>query len=549
MTEIIISNYIKEATYLLENNYFTVMSIIAALYIGLLAFMYPKIIEVKQNVNNNFLYKYFARNFEIKNYCLIISFLLIFNLLSIGCSLCFNICLYIYFNLFLAIMSIVLNIYIINKIEEICFNVDKILDKEIIKKIDYSKDLSERTNLNDFCDNINIIQDLILELVDKSSIKYELLDKYFDYFINVSHEYIKKIYKKQWSSNDNNNYYYKYPLERLLYINKRIADDNKIDIKYAVQNKLLKLCEKIDIIIKGDSFNPIPEFIYSCLFQSITYVIEIQKLDNELIAYIIHNYFKLIKKSKNGQSLYQGMRPNYYLFNNIKKIIDNGYDFNYIKQIRQGLENILSPFFKESYFDNDSELYKDAQYYIININFDILGYFYYKNDYKSIRDYISDKFSPFYCLFLTNMSSIIKYVFEKDFSVFNNIFELKFNEYTKDIEYKYYILFLYICLIKQQVNINLKNIEWFKNSKLSNRGYCIKLENESINMFLNKNYENTDNLIKISNNSKYGTYINNFFNNTELLNLFKIETKNIDEYKNFVINQIKEVENLKENKK
>lgn len=544
MSEIVISGCIKEISSLLDENYFTVMSIIAALYIGLLAFMYPKIIEVKQNVNNNFLYKYFARNFGIKNYCFIISFLLISNLLSIGCSLCFNICLYIYFNLFLAIMSIVLNIYIINKIEEICFNVDKILDKEIIKKIDYSKDLSERTNLNDFCDNINIIQDLILELVDKSSIKYELLDKYFDYFINVSHEYIKKIYKKQWSSNDNNNYYYKYPLERLLYINKRIADDNKIDIKYAVQNKLLKLCEKIDIIIKSDSFNPIPEFIYSCLFQSITYVIEIHKLDYELITYIIHNYFKLIKKSKNGQSLYLSMRPNYYLFNNIKKIINNGYDFNYIKQIRQGLENILSPLFKESYFNNDSELYEDAQYYIININFDILGYFYYKNDYQSIRDYISNKFSNIFCMFLNNMNSVIRYVFQKNTSVFANIFELKFNEYTKDIEYKYYILFLYMCLIKQQINIHLGNIDWLKKSTRKDKNDFIKIEQDSIDNFLNKKYENTNDLIKISNNSKYETYINNFFNNTELLNLFKIETEDIKDYKEFVISQIKEIENI-----
>ena len=544
MSEIVISGCIKEVSSLLEENYFTVMSIIAALYIGLLAFMYPKIIEIKQNLNNDFLYNYFSKKWYIKIYCYIISVLLIFNLFSIGYSLKLNICLWTYFNLFLATVSIILNIFIIRKIEEVCFNVLKIIKKKIIKNIDYSKNLSEEENLNNFCSSMNTIQDLILEILHKSVIKQELLEKYLKFFTDGSYEYIKKFYKGRYSSNDKNNYYFQYPLERLLYINKRIIDDNKADIMCIIQNKLLNLCEKIDRTIKPSKLNIIQEIFHSYLFNSITYAIETKKLDYELIRYIIHIYVDLIKKSKNGRSLFQNMNPNFYLFNNIKKIIDNDYDFNYIRQIREYLQNIL--FLNENYFDNDEELYNYAIHYIVGITFDILGYYYYKNNYVAIRDYISDKFEYIISMFPNNIRSIIKYVFEKDNSIFNNISELKFNEYTKDKEYKYYILFLYLCLIKQQIDIHNKSIYLIKNSKKSQKekNYDIKTRQDLIDNFLDKNYNNTDVLIKISNNYYYNSYIDNFFNNTELLTLFKIDTENIAEYKNFVITQITEIENI-----
>lgn len=544
MTGIVISGCIKEVSSLLEENYFTVMSIIAALYIGLLAFMYPKIIEIRQNLNNYFLYNHFSKKWYIKIYCYIISAFLIFNLFSIGYSLKLNVCLWIYFNLLLSAVSIILNILIIRKIEEVCFNVPKIINKKIIKNIDYSKDLSEEKYLKNFCSNMNTIQDLILEILHKSVIKQELLEKYLNFFIDGSYEYIKKFYNGRYSSNDKNNYYFQYPLERLLYMNKRIIDDNKADIMCIIQNKLLNLCEKIDKIIKPSKLNIIQDIFHSYLFNSITYAIETKKLDYELIRYIIHIYVDLIKKSKNEGSLYKNMQPNYYLFNNIKKIIDNDYDFNYIRQIREYLQNIL--FLKEHYFDNDKELYNYAIHYIVGITFDILGYYYYKNNYVAIKDYISNKFVYTFIMFPTNINNIIICVFEKDISIFNNISELEFNEYTKDKEYKYYILFLYLCLIKQQVDIHKQNIDIIRKNKWSqeDKDEWIESEQNYINNLLNKDNDNIEALIKISNNNSYNSYIDNFFNNTELLTLFKIKTENIDEYKDFVTTQIKEIENI-----
>ena len=40
----------------LENHYFTIMSVITGLYVGLLAFMYPRIIDFKSKIQNEFVF-------------------------------------------------------------------------------------------------------------------------------------------------------------------------------------------------------------------------------------------------------------------------------------------------------------------------------------------------------------------------------------------------------------------------------------------------------------------------------------------------------------
>lgn len=542
-----IENYIfiEPLNSMLENHYFTIMSIIAGLYIGFLAFMYPRIVDFKSKIQNEFvvLYKNFSHGFVQGVYLLVISALLTFALFSIGISIIDQKPHYIYLNVVFSIFSILLNLSLAKTIELYLFKPDK-LYKQWIAEIDFSKDLAIDENMNDFVSHINELQSVVLYFLNKDILQFDQLEKYIDLIGNQINNYLR--YKKAnsdrtWSSNDRNNAYYSYPLDRLVYISQEAIDKNKYDIAILIANKLYAILEyvdkdKSDVFIKSEVLSN-----FTALF---VYPIRTNKLiaTNVLMKYMVDVYIKLIKsRFENGVGIISNTRPNDFLFPIIKAIIDARFPVSNLLILRKQLEKIISPIGAKYIFNENNKLWDFSRDYIVALTFDILGYMYYQERYKDIREYIGSKFNDIFCMLPNNMKMLISHVFVKHKSIFT-ISKQKFNEYTEDVEYKWYVVFLVLCLIKQNIDIHNKNIKYIRKSnwQKKQKDDTIEFEKSSTKRLLDFSVSDKEALINFQKNHNLMTWLERFLENDELFSAFKLEDGRT-EYSKFILKQLDEV--------
>ncbi len=530
---------------MLENHYFTIMSIIAGLYIGFLAFMYPRIIDFKSKIQNEFvvLYKNFSRGFVQGVYLLVISALLTFALFSIGISIIYQKTYFIYLNLILSIGSILWNWLLAKKIEKYLFKPDE-LYKDWIEQIDFSKDLTIDKNMNDFISHINELQSVVLYFFNKGILQFDQLAKYIDLSSDQITKYLK--YKKnnsdgKWCSDDKNNEYYSYPLDRLVYISQEAIDKNKYDISILIADKLYAIFEYVD---KDESGLFIKSDVLSHLTALFVYPIRTNKsiAMNSLMDYMVRVYSKLIKSNfENGIGLISNTRPNDFLFPIIKAIIDTGVPVSNLLILRNLLEKIISPVGLKYIFNNDEKLWRFSHDYVVTLTFDILGYMYYQERYKDIREYIGNKFNDIFCMLPNNMKTLISHVFVKHKSIFT-ISKQKFNEYTEDVEYKWYVVFLVLCLIKQNIDIHNKNIKYIRKSnwQKKQKDDTIEFEKSSTKRLLDFSVSDKEALINFQKNHNLMTWLERFLENDELFSAFKLEDGRT-EYSKFILKQLDEV--------
>lgn len=529
----------------LENHYFTIMSVITGLYVGLLAFMYPRIIDFKSKIQNEFvfLYKTFSHKYLQRYYLHIISGLLIFTLFSICLSIIYQKFYFIYINIICSVLAILLNFFLAKKIEKYLFTPDK-LYKEFVAEIDFSKDLTIKTNMDDFINKLNELQSVALYFISKNISQFDQLEKYIDLIADQIKNYLK--HKKDncnriWRSNDKNNLYYSYPLDRLVYISQEAIDKNKYDISIMTASKLYAILEYAD---KEDMHSFIKYDVLSHLTALFIYPARTNKYNatNMLLEDMVVVYIKLIKSSfKKGIDLISNTRPNNFLFSIIKAIINAGVPVSSLLILRNMLDRIVSPLGKKYTFNGDSELWDTAKYYVINATFDILSYMYYQERYKDIREYIGNKFDNIYCMLPNNMEMLIKYVFTEKNSILTHDNQ-QFNEYTEDFEYKFYIIFLILCLIKQNINIHNKNIWYIKKHNLSKqqKDAGIKFENSLIANLLNFNIPADKEIINLLKHDNLMTSLEKFLENDELFSAFKF-LGDRSEYRKFIIEQLEKI--------
>ena len=526
---------------MLENHYFTIMSIIAGVYIGFLAFMYPRIIDFKSKIQNEFvfLYKKFSLGYVQGTYLFVISTLLVFALFSVGVSIIDQSPKYIHINIIFSIFAILLNLFLAKKIELYLFKPDG-LYKKWITKIDFSKDLTEDKNMNDFIRRINELQSVVLYFLNKDILQFDQLEKYIDLIGDQITNYLQ--YKKHhsdgsWCSNDKNNEYYSYPLDRLIYISQEAIDKNKCDISILIAGKLYTILEYVDkesqsVFIKSD--------ILSHLTALFVYPIRTNKsiATSSLMDYMVQVYIKLIKSSfENGVKFISNTRPNDFLFRIIKAIIDAGFPISNLLMLRTLLAKILSPM-GEKYIFNDNELWNFAHYYVVNLTFDILGYMYYQERYRDIREYIGNKFNDIFCMLPNTMHMLDKYVFIKNQSIFT-IGKQDFNEYTGDVDYKWYIVFLILCIIKQNIDMHNKNIKNIRkcNWQKQQKDTAIEFEKGLIKRLLDFNIPDKQTRIELQKNGDLLTLLERFLENDELFSVFKLAGDRTD-YRKFIIKQL-----------
>jgi hypothetical protein len=552
-----IENYffLEQITSILEDDYFTIMSIIAGLYIGLLAFMYPRIIDFKTSIQNKFvaLYKMFSRGFcgfLQWMYLPIISGLLIFTLGCILFSIKNDEFYFIYINLFFAIGTIVLNWTMAKRMEKYLFRTDELHNK-LISKIDFSKNLSIEKNMDEYSNKLQELQSAILYFLNKDVLQHDQIKKYINYIMTSFWQYIdysKQIHNGKWSSNDPNNQYYECPLKVLTYISQIAMDKNKQNISIYIVDKFCEILEKFDYGEKSNSL------IYSSILSYVNtlfiYPIRTHKLDSiVLLEYSSVVFANLIKVSSLG-TIFSNLRPHKFLFGICKEIIDVGLPIYNLLLIRNRLDFLIDLRGAEHTFNNDDKLWNLSRYYVTNSTFDILAYLYYQGKYKDLREYIGNQMNNIFCMLPKNMQDIIKYVFTKENSIFNPYFKQKFNDYTTDNEYKYCILFLILCLIKQKINIHGKNIKYIETSNLDEhrKNINIDFEKKSINSLLNVDIPQNIELINVLDNQDLTSMLDMFFANKDLLTLFKFPNDMV-QYREFILNRFEKIDEfIKRNK-
>lgn len=542
-----IENYIfiEPLNSMLENHYFTIMSIIAGLYIGFLAFMYPRIIDFKSKIQNEFvvLYKIFSHGRVQGVYLFVISALLTFALFSIGVSIIDQKPHYMHLNVVFSILAILLNLSLAKTIELYLFKPDE-LYKQWIAEVDFSKDLAIDENMNDFVSHINELQSVVLYFLNKDILQFDQLEKYIDLIGNQINNYLR--YKEDnsdrtWSSNDRNNAYYSYPLDRLVYISQEAIDKNKYDIAILIANKLYAILEYVD----NEKHSPfIKSDILAHLGALFVYPIRTNKsiATNSLIEDMVRVYIRLIKsRFKNGVGIISNTRPNDFLFPIIKAIIDARFPVSNLLILREQLEKIISPIGAKYIFNENNKLWNFSRDYIVALTFDILGYMYYQERYKDIREYIGSKFNDIFCMLPNNMQMLGNYVFVENKSIFT-IGKQEFNEYTEDVEYKWYIVFLILCLINQNINIHNKNIKYIRECNWSKqqKDTAIKFEKSSIKRLSDFNVSDKEVLINVQKNPDLMTWLERFLENDELFSAFKL-VGDRTEYRRFIIEQLDEV--------
>jgi len=513
----------------LTDNYFTIMAIIATLYIGLLAFMYPRIIDCRANMQDKFvaLHKKFSEEILTVIYLPTISLSLFLVFVSIGYSVKTNACclIIIYINIALATIAIIINFIMAKRIEKYLFDTDK-LHKKWVCKIDFSKDLSDDKNMNEYLCKLHELKTAISYFVCKDVLQEDQIGKHLYFLEKMFWKYIaylkQNASREQLQLNNLNNIYYEQPLKTLSDIGKLAIDKNQEDIYSIAVSMLCEIQKKFDYEEKAYLG------IYSSVVANINelFVHRIRTKSRAsfqplaLSVYASEVLDDLIKVSLQ-RDVITNLFPQNFLFYLSKEIIDAKLSIKTISEIFDYTE--------ANYRENNSlDLLKSLKRYEKNSSFDILSYWYFRGEYKELRGYAVHKSD-------ISMQCLVKYVFVKEKSiVFDTSFRQNFDEYTKSDEYKRCILLLALCLIKQKSD-NFKNS--IKNAEAS------EFEKQQLDHLLEFDIPQNAEIINLLDKTrfKHTVYLlDKFFANKELLNLFDFPNDMV-EYREFIIEQLKRI--------
>jgi hypothetical protein len=558
----------------LTDNYFTIMSVLAAVYIGLIAFVYPQIIKLKQDLQNNFpiIYDKFSKSFATQSYMHFLTGFLFFNICCMIAAVKTGHPVAIYINMFLTLVAIILNFLVMSKIEHYRLNVDDIY-KTMVLSIDFNKNLNNKNNLGNFINVYDAIETQILFFVYKNIFSIERI-KIFLGFVDIGiSDYLK--YRKKnkiasWSSRDKNNAYYEYPMDRLNYINQIACDTGKTDISLMIADnafRIFDIYKNSAIMFSGFSYfqNHISRLFF--------YPIQKNSLSQLHIDYIYGLYIEMLKyEFKNDNFFWQ--HANTWLWNILRAMIDYDLRPEFINNLRNRLENTISISGERilagnihkiySGFDceyesqlallliagkynifrlhlyrqltNDRHLHVYADIAILKLGVELIAYMMFKGKYQQMRDYIGNTSSGYlYHLIPDNINGIIKTFFIGD-SIFTNKHD--YNNYTKDTEYVYKIMFICISIIADNIFKCQKRLSG-RNMSVNEKNYIKSLTDRLLNMDAIDNDYYKSSLSILPNNEAYVVnQLEAFLSETEIFDSFNLKFPK-NKYKSFIIKYLK----------
>ncbi len=564
---------------MIENNYFTIMSIIAAIHIGFLAFVYPKIIEIKTEFQNNFpeIYKDFSRNFSIKSYLYFISGFLLLNILCLIISVTLSQPILINLNLFCAAIAIILNATVVITIQQYRFNIDDIYLKKLTS-INFKKNLSKHNLLDGFWTICDSIQTQILFFVHKNLFDMQRIRKYLGYYNTIIQNYIKwckDTNKKHHSSNDANNQYYEYPMNRMGYINQIACNTDKIDISVAIAYNsldLLKVCKKSDVIMLFGEFKGHAKSIY-------LYAINNDKFSTLHVYPAFDFYIELLSREHRGEfNFFDGQYAVSWLWDITKCMIDNNISEKKFLFLKEKLEYLVSPHIQSLIKDDltdvstkiihphihRSTLYKlyiilltrlnsvaynnYVQLHIENFNdlrgyihkstqelsIKIIAYLLFKRKLELCKKFIGST-NKIYPLIPKNINTIIEIFFTENFV---RKHKDNYNDYTQDTLWIYHAMFLCMSVIADKV-FKCEKIVNGKKSADFDKKHC----KNNIDIYTSTEIikSNKNNFICLSHTEKYiKEQLDIFLDDNELMKMFNLNYSKT-KYRDFILKYIKKI--------
>jgi hypothetical protein len=536
-----ITNVIINSHDTLLNNYYGIVAIASSLYVGLISFMYPKIFDIESQIKKKWLdlYEQFFEKKKLRhNYIFIISLFLFLSIFSLFFKHIYIISL----NIVAATVAVVYNFIITRKLEEYIFNESYII-KKIILKIDYSK--SPENNDNYYYNVINSFQNNIIYLINDDNSNYNEIKQYIEFINKCIFDYLDYLVK---NSDNLNKEYYTYPLDKIQYLNQIATQEDADEVSLLLINNIYDNIVKIEerygnTAIINNIFNILIDKLTSMFTDSIKY----KSFNINSLDVLMTLYLKLINKDliKNNE-----IQQNSIFFRVVKGLVDSNFSFEYFKDIRDKFENTM-------YSTKDSNKLHVVRNNIVVLNVSILAYFYYKNRYEFIRDYIGNRFNrhnSIYTLFLDNLNKIVKYTINGNLNIFDSCNIQKFNDNTgeDDEDYKYNILFLCMILIKQTLETHIKDIVYYlKNGENGYLSLVKNITNKLLNIDCIEDFEKSDIYDNILNDMEdIKSKLNKFLQNKKLFDVFEIKiNEDGNKYKKFIIQQLARIKKILDGKR
>lgn len=544
----------------IETNQETILTITSSIYTALLAFVCPKIFEIKEKIRrkSQILYNLLNKNLIVKFYFLFIVIFLIFNIISFFIKN--DIILYI--NILFSIISTIISFCIYEKIlNKYCFEEYKFIEN--LKCIDYNKKYNKNEK---YTDNLKLCQDLSINIM-KEGFYEEDFEKYIDKILFYFEEYVNFLHTKKFSKEEildslNNKCdeikYFITPCFIMYYLINKIKEYNlgnefNIYITKSYYKTIRKFYEKLDF-----SSN-ITEFLYFNIVKPIRifdniflYKIEHQILERYDIIFIVEFFELIIEfdiKYNNsfytkGIIRYKNMETIPIIFNLIKKIIDNNYS-RYLEELEYNLYILKNWGIDIEYKKTNREQSIKNLYikYIDNLNFSILSYLLFIKRYDLFNKYYNNLDKNCFNNIFKYLSSLLPYIINKNYSIFSakNLMEFEKN----NIKYKYYIIF-YILINKKNFiqnytnnikyyykdnnnNINIKN---YIDIAISEIKFAVNINNEDFNEYIKNLYD----IYNINNQEWIKEKLNDFLNIEEIKNNKELIKQKPDTYKKFILN-------------
>lgn len=529
-------NEFKQNTKFLEDNFMEIMGIFFTLYIGLVAFVYPKIIDTKEKIKNisQILVDKLDKVWYIKDYLI-----LIISILSIDFILFYLFKCQFWFillNIIISVIILLISCFVFKKLEEFLFKPTSFLEPIDNFNFENEKDLEKVET------NLELCKDLIIDTVATNN-NYSYY--YLNYIENLFNIFINKI-------KGINNYYYidniKFKclecfLNDLNDLNQETIKNNKIHILFIKRyyNIIQLYANKCFEVLKNKNNNLLIHF-YSNLIDYYKRVIAFI-INHDCFMPEIHyprlksTYEKLIK-----------LEQQYY--NNTNTDISFRHSNNIISYIVEQLLNhnntssniLLNRFIDEFCCFLSYKQMEKFKYYSINLIFSLLCLLYYYNNYKLFKQ-----------LFDTNKE--LQYLMEINI-LFSNLVEYKFFDFpniitnitlntnnTNGVIYKYFIVIIMLIRIKDYSDKE-RMLLFFrkKNSQpIENKKNVDNFSNEfKNNLEIKKYYSEHLNNIK----EKINKSFEEILNNTEFCQIMNIDINKKEEYRKFIDEKLNKLEEI-----
>ena len=570
-------------TQFLEDNFMEIMGIFFTLYIGLVAFVYPKIIDTKEKIKNisKILTNRIDKIWYIKDYLILIISILSIDFILFYLFKCqfWFICI----NIIISVIILLISCFVFKKLEEFLFKPTSFL--EPIDKFNFKNKRDSKKVKN----NLESCKDLIIDTVTKNNYhNYDIYEGCLDYIINLFIRFIK-IVKNKYNPKVHNKYF-KLIFHNMNDLNQKIIRRNtEQEIYYIFMDRyyyMIQQYHKIFLteIIKNEQFlQYINKNTYEpidCFIDLINYAIKYKYYEDYICDFLKELYKLLIKYDMHFEQL----KPNNAIFNCVKNILlycdnknvllnnffDNFYKvfplkeefikdvYIYRYKIKENKKEFSEEDLKEILKENEKYLNESkitfSQDYNVNLTFSLLSLLYYHKNCYLFKQLFSIANGRPNCFIKGNISDLFEIIIKCE--ILNNNQDIDIN--ISDTKYKYYIITFIMILIKQHfddiISYSKKecvNVKIDKKERLINFTDEFKKNGKIKEYFLsNRNILdlNAGFAANETNISNFTTSIKNSFEeiltNTEFCEVMGIDINKKEEYRKFIDEKLNELEEI-----